>query len=208
MAMTLTAMNIPPSMTSGRKSWIKILLNKNLQMKKRKRSSREKEQEELNNGMISRKYTGMDSLQQLMACQVDMENITLLNQTIVSVYLLNSQGNCHQGNVLLKLAQESVASLKPYSNTCLKKQTFWIKVLFKLRRPKQTCLWLKSKYQFDCFIHYLFYSFYIGGYQDHKFEHEYDCIWLQWFLMYLTDEDLISALKNSASYLTTHPQTG
>lgn len=31
----------------------------------------------------------------------------------------------------------------------------------------------------------------------------YDCIWLQWFLMYLTDEDLIAALKESAAHLTT-----
>ena len=51
-------------------------------------------------------------------------------------------------------------------------------------------------------------SFYCCGFQDFKFEHYYDCIWLQWFLMYLTDEDLIKALKESAKFLTVDPESG
>lgn len=31
---------------------------------------------------------------------------------------------------------------------------------------------------------------------------------MQWFLMYLTDEDLIKALKDSADHLTVDPETG
>ena len=49
-------------------------------------------------------------------------------------------------------------------------------------------------------------NFYLCGYQDMKFEHKYDCIWLQWFLMYLTDDDLIASLKRSADALTVFPE--
>ena len=37
-------------------------------------------------------------------------------------------------------------------------------------------------------------NFYQCGFQDFEFEHQYDLIWLHWFLMYLTDTDLISIL--------------
>ena len=37
-------------------------------------------------------------------------------------------------------------------------------------------------------------NFYCAGFQDFKFEHRYHCIWLQWFLMYLTDADLTRML--------------
>jgi len=51
-------------------------------------------------------------------------------------------------------------------------------------------------------------NFYVGGYQDHIFEYKYDLIWLQWFLMYLTDDDLVLALKRTADNLTISEETG
>ena len=46
--------------------------------------------------------------------------------------------------------------------------------------------------------------------QDHNWSPDirYDCIWLQWFLMYLKDVDLIAALKECASHLTINPKDG
>ena len=46
--------------------------------------------------------------------------------------------------------------------------------------------------------------------QDHVWSPElkYDCIWLQWFLMYLTDDDLILQLKKCAENLTINPNDG
>ena len=52
------------------------------------------------------------------------------------------------------------------------------------------------------------YSFYESGFQDHVFEHKYDCIWLQWFLMYLTDKDLLHILKKCAENVTIDETTG
>ena len=47
-------------------------------------------------------------------------------------------------------------------------------------------------------------SFYAGGMQDHIWNPNvfYDCIWLEWFLMYLTDDDLVKSLKQCAEQLT------
>ena len=45
-------------------------------------------------------------------------------------------------------------------------------------------------------------NFYNCGFQDFKFEHKYDCIWLEWFLMYLTDNDLIDSLMRCKNNLT------
>ena len=45
-------------------------------------------------------------------------------------------------------------------------------------------------------------NFYCCGFQDFEFEHKYDCIWLQWFLMYLTDDDLVAMLSRCGSHLT------
>ena len=39
-------------------------------------------------------------------------------------------------------------------------------------------------------------KFYCNGMQDHTFETEYDCIWIQWCIGYLTDDDLIQFLVN------------
>lgn len=50
-------------------------------------------------------------------------------------------------------------------------------------------------------------NFYCAGFQDHLFEHHYDLVWLQWFLMYLTDDDLVAALKRTADHLTHDPET-
>lgn len=47
-----------------------------------------------------------------------------------------------------------------------------------------------------------FYSFYECGFQDFNFSHQYDCIWLQWFLMYLQDRDLVTALNKCRENLT------
>lgn len=51
-------------------------------------------------------------------------------------------------------------------------------------------------------------NFYCQGFQDFKFEHKYDCIWIQWLLMYLTDEDLIKGLKDCAANLTVSEESG
>ena len=48
----------------------------------------------------------------------------------------------------------------------------------------------------------------MSGFQDFKFEYKYDLIWLQWFLMYLTDDDLIQKLKECAENLTVSEETG
>ena len=39
--------------------------------------------------------------------------------------------------------------------------------------------------------------FYVAGLQNFKFEHQYHCIWIQWVLSHLTDEDAISFLKQA-----------
>ena len=39
-------------------------------------------------------------------------------------------------------------------------------------------------------------KFYCNGMQEHTFETKYDCIWIQWCIGYLTDEDLIQFLVN------------
>ena len=46
------------------------------------------------------------------------------------------------------------------------------------------------------------------GFQDFKFEHKYDLIWAQWLFMYLTDDDLIKALKDCMANLTISEETG
>ena len=46
-------------------------------------------------------------------------------------------------------------------------------------------------------------KFYQVGLQDFVFEHQYDCIWLQWVAMYLTDADLLSFLQRAGSGLKT-----
>ena len=46
------------------------------------------------------------------------------------------------------------------------------------------------------------------GFQDFKFEHKYDCIWIQWFIMYLTDDDLVKSLKDCSDNLTVDEKTG
>ena len=51
-------------------------------------------------------------------------------------------------------------------------------------------------------------SYYVAGFQDFKFEYKYDLIWLQWFLMYLTDDDLIQKLKECAENLSISQETG
>ena len=51
-------------------------------------------------------------------------------------------------------------------------------------------------------------NFYNCGFQDFKFEHKYDCIWLEWFLMYLTDKDLIESLMRCRRNLTVDKKTG
>ena len=47
-------------------------------------------------------------------------------------------------------------------------------------------------------------NFFCCGMQDHVWNPEilYDCIWLQWFLMYLTDDDLLEQLKKCMAHLT------
>lgn len=44
-------------------------------------------------------------------------------------------------------------------------------------------------------------KFYQVGLQDFKFERPYDCIWLQWCAMYLTDADLLDFLIRSRDNL-------
>jgi protein N-terminal methyltransferase len=46
--------------------------------------------------------------------------------------------------------------------------------------------------------------------QDHIWNPNlfYDLIWLQWFLMYLSDEDLVKSLKQCAEQLTKNEETG
>ena len=46
--------------------------------------------------------------------------------------------------------------------------------------------------------------------QDHVWDPnvKYDCIWLHWFLMYLTDDDLIQALQKCVDNLSVDPLTG
>lgn len=51
-------------------------------------------------------------------------------------------------------------------------------------------------------------NFYLTGFQDHVFEHKYDCIWLQWFLMYLTDRDLLNILVKCAENCAHDELTG
>ena len=53
---------------------------------------------------------------------------------------------------------------------------------------------LKSKSIFNLILIIHLYSFNVCGFQDFEFKYKYDCIWLQWFLMYLHDKDLIEAL--------------
>ena len=40
-------------------------------------------------------------------------------------------------------------------------------------------------------------KFYLNGLQDFQYERKYDCIWVQWCLMYLTDTDLHDFLVRS-----------
>uniref|UniRef100_A0A7S3CSS5 Alpha N-terminal protein methyltransferase 1 n=1 Tax=Strombidium rassoulzadegani TaxID=1082188 RepID=A0A7S3CSS5_9SPIT len=54
--------------------------------------------------------------------------------------------------------------------------------------------------------------FYTGGFQDFEFEEgrAYDVIWLQWFLMYLKDDDLVEMLRrcgDKAEYLVVKENT-
>lgn len=37
-------------------------------------------------------------------------------------------------------------------------------------------------------------NFYVSGLQDFKFQDKYDCIWVQWVLLHLTDDDAIKFL--------------
>ena len=52
-------------------------------------------------------------------------------------------------------------------------------------------------------------NFFCCGMQDHKWSPDllYDCIWLQWFLMYLTDDDLVEQLTKCKEHLTINPET-
>ena len=38
-------------------------------------------------------------------------------------------------------------------------------------------------------------NFYVSGLQDFAFEGKYDCIWVQWVLLHMTDEDVVKFLK-------------
>lgn len=44
--------------------------------------------------------------------------------------------------------------------------------------------------------------FYCKGLQDFKFEHTYDCIWIQWVLTHLNDEDNIAFLIKAKAHLS------
>lgn len=44
-------------------------------------------------------------------------------------------------------------------------------------------------------------KFYCKGLQNFNFEHKYDCIWLQWVLTYLNDEDSIAFLMRAKANL-------
>ncbi|TNV70621.1 hypothetical protein FGO68_gene17046 [Halteria grandinella] len=44
-------------------------------------------------------------------------------------------------------------------------------------------------------------TYYQMGLQDFKYEHSYDCIWVQWVLCYLTDEDMVRFLIESKGRL-------
>ena len=45
-------------------------------------------------------------------------------------------------------------------------------------------------------------NFYQIGMQDLKFDHKYDCIWIQWVIGHLIDNDLIEYLQKCKKYLT------
>ena len=46
--------------------------------------------------------------------------------------------------------------------------------------------------------------------QDHVWDPsiKYDCIWLHWFLMYLTDDDLVQSLQKCVDHLSVDKLTG
>lgn len=44
-------------------------------------------------------------------------------------------------------------------------------------------------------------KFYCSGLQDFAFEETYDCIWVQWVLTHLNDEDNIAFLKKAQRHL-------
>lgn len=43
--------------------------------------------------------------------------------------------------------------------------------------------------------------FYAKGLQEFQFEEKYDCIWVQWVLSHLTDQDAVEFLKKAKSSL-------
>lgn len=51
-------------------------------------------------------------------------------------------------------------------------------------------------------------NYFISGFQDFKPSFRYDCIWLQWFVQYLTDDDLINALSRCRESLTFDEASG
>ena len=44
-------------------------------------------------------------------------------------------------------------------------------------------------------------KYYCQGLQEFEFEKEYDCVWIQWVLCYLTDQDLDTFMKKCRSSL-------
>lgn len=43
--------------------------------------------------------------------------------------------------------------------------------------------------------------FYCQGLQDFIFDHHYDCIWVQWVLTHLKDDDVVNFLKKAKKSL-------
>jgi len=45
-------------------------------------------------------------------------------------------------------------------------------------------------------------EFYLKGMQEMNFDYKYDCIWIQWVIGHLTDDDLIIFMKKCKEALT------
>lgn len=66
---------------------------------------------------------------------------------------------------------------------------------------------LKSRFLIILLTLVEIFSFYMKGLQEFEFEHNYDVIWVQWVLCYLTDEDLMIFLKKCKDHLVDHAKS-
>ena len=59
----------------------------------------------------------------------------------------------------------------------------------------KTLLTEKNFAKYKLLIYIYIYSFYCKGLQEFEFEHSYSCIWIQWVLSHLTDDDALQFLN-------------